>query len=115
MRGTEWGCSAVAAALFLPLSLPLYLASDLDMTLLTAGALQQAGFILQTELPSGTGYTGGDLFMRLDHNGTVRVFLSNDSDQVEISSGSIYEPQVHYTGPVLDVAQLLRFIEGYVL
>lgn len=82
---------------------------------LTPESLQQAGFILQPELPSGTRYTQGDLYMRLNFKGTVRVFLAHQTDQVEISSGSIYEPQVHYTGPVLDLAQLLRFIEGYVL
>lgn len=85
------------------------------LSTLTHEGLQRAGFILQPDLPSGTRYAQGELYMRLGLKGTVRVFLAHHTDQVEISSGSIYEPQVHYTGTVLDLAQLLRFIEGYVL
>lgn len=86
-----------------------------DNLTLTHRGLLHAGFTLESELPSGTRYESGDLYMRLGHSGTVRLYLPHGTDQIEISSGSIYHPIVHYTGPVLDVPQLLRFIEGYVL
>ena len=86
-----------------------------DNLTLTHTGLLQAGFTLESHLPSGTRYEAGELYMRLGLGGTVRLFLPHGSDQVEISSGSIYHPTVHYTGPVLDAEQLLRFIEGYVL
>lgn len=73
--------------------------------------LQAAGFVLQTELPSGTRYEAGQLYMRLAESGTVRLFLPYDCDQMEISSGNIYEPHIHYTGAIGDVHQLLGFID----
>lgn len=71
--------------------------------------------MLQTDLPSGTRYEDGHLYMRLDARGTVRIFLPRGSHHVEVSSGNIYDPQVHYTGPADDLNQLLRFIDGFAL
>ena len=53
--------------------------------------------------------------MLLSGRKTVRVYLPNASDVVEISTGDLFSPDVHYQGPVNDVAELVRYVQGALL
>jgi len=77
--------------------------------------LEAAGFVYADYLPQGTRYGAGDLYVLLSGQKTVRVYLPNASDVVEISTGDLFAPDVHYQGTVQDVEELVRYVKGALL
>ncbi|MCC3155527.1 hypothetical protein Q3A66_16045 [Hymenobacter sp. BT770] len=82
---------------------------------MTRQELEAAGFVYADYLPQGTRYGEGDLYVLLSGRKTVRVYLPTASDVVEIATGDIFAPEVHYQGPVTDVEELLRYVHGALL
>ncbi|MBC6609108.1 hypothetical protein H8B13_19980 [Hymenobacter sp. BT188] len=79
---------------------------------MTRSELEAAGFILADYLPSGTRYEQGELYVLFTPEKTVRLYLPEASDLVEIATGDLFAPDVHYQGPIQDVEELLRFVQG---
>ena len=42
----------------------------------------------------------------------VRVYLPEASDVVEVATGDLFAPDVHYQSPIRDVEELLRYARG---
>lgn len=78
---------------------------------MTRPELEAAGFIYADYLPPGTRYEQGDLYVLLTPAKTVRLYLPQASDLVEIATGDLFAPDVHYQGPIHDVEELLRFVQ----
>lgn len=75
--------------------------------------MEQAGFLPAVGLPSGTCYEHGQLYVCLTPQGTLRLYLPDgEVNQVELASGSLYDPVVHYAGPVADVEELFRLMDS---
>lgn len=73
--------------------------------------MEQAGFLPAVGLPSGTTYEQGQLYVCLTSQGTLRLYVPDGEDNlVELSSGNLYDPVVHYLGTVADHAELLRLM-----
>lgn len=79
---------------------------------MTRQELEAAGFIYADYLPRGTRYGEGELYVLLTGGKTVRVYLPDASDVIEVSTGDLFAPEVHYQGPVQDVEELLRYVQG---
>ncbi|MBC6609208.1 hypothetical protein H8B13_20485 [Hymenobacter sp. BT188] len=79
---------------------------------MTRSELEAAGFIYADYLPQGTRYAQGDLYVLLTPAKTVRLYLPDASDVVEIATGDLFTPDVHYQGPIQDMEELLRFVHG---
>lgn len=74
----------------------------------------RAGFLhFDWPLPSGTSYEVGDLYVLVGRGGFLRAYCPPNRRTMELSTGSLYEPIVHYHGPVPDTATLLRLVEQY--
>lgn len=50
--------------------------------------------------------------MLLTRHQTVRVYLPSASDLVEVSTGDLFDPLVHYAGLVRDAEELMQFVRG---
>lgn len=74
--------------------------------------LEALGFVYADYLPRGTRYGAGELLVLLTARQTVRVYLPSASDLVEVSTGDLFAPLVHYAGPVRDVEELMQFVRG---
>jgi hypothetical protein len=73
--------------------------------------MEQVGFLPAVGLPSGTTYEQGQLYVCLTPQGTLRLYVPDGHDNlVELSSGNLYDPIVHYAGPVTDHAELFRLM-----
>lgn len=71
--------------------------------------LEQAGFLPAVGLPSGTTYEQGQLYVCLTPQGVLRLYLpTGEADLIELSSGNLYDPVIHYAGPITDTEQLVR-------
>ncbi|WP_460622009.1 hypothetical protein [Hymenobacter tenuis] len=79
---------------------------------MTRPELEALGFVYADYLPMGTRYQAGELYVLLTQEKTVRVYLPDASNLVEVATGDLFAPQVHYQGPVQDVDELLRFVRG---
>lgn len=79
---------------------------------MTRQQLEAAGFVYADYLPRGTRYGEGDLYVLLTGSKTVRVYLPDASDVVEVATGDLFAPDVHYQGPIQDVEELLRYVQG---
>lgn len=79
---------------------------------MTRQQLEAAGLVYADYLPNGTRYGEGAVYVLLSGQKTVRVYLPDASDVVEISTGDLFAPEVHYQGTVNDVEELLRFVQG---
>ena len=42
----------------------------------------------------------------------MRVYLPSASDLVEVSTGDLFDPLVHYAGLVRDAEELMQFVRG---
>jgi len=74
--------------------------------------LEQAGFLPAVGLPSGTTYEQGKLYVCLTPKGTLRLYMPDgEADVVELSSGNLYDPIIHYAGPVSDTEELFRLMD----
>jgi hypothetical protein len=62
--------------------------------------LTHAGFFPADWIPSGTRYQHGELLVRMSAQGSLRLFIPDGGAEVELSSGSLFEPVVHYLGPL---------------
>ncbi|OON69440.1 hypothetical protein [Hymenobacter sp. CRA2] len=81
---------------------------------MTHDELEQAGFLYADYVPAGTCYTGGDLYVRLTPAGSLRVFVPFDAQQdVELSSGDLYSPDVLYRGPIKDIGELVLLTQRW--
>ena len=49
----------------------------------------------------------GEWLVRMSVQGSLRLFIPEGRGDVELSSGSLFEPVVHYVGPLEHVAALL--------
>jgi hypothetical protein len=74
--------------------------------------LAQAGFFRSEWVPSDTRYLHGELYVRMTERGSLRLFFPAGSSAVELSSGSLYEPIIHYLGSLQGVAAALALLEG---
>jgi len=75
--------------------------------------MEAAGFLPAVGLPSGTAYEHGQLYVCLTPQGTLRLYLPDgETDQVELASGSLYDPVIHYAGPVADTEELFRLLDS---
>lgn len=73
--------------------------------------LEQAGFLPAVGLPSGTTYEQGQLYVCLTPQGTLRLYMpEGEANVVEISSGNLYDPTIHYAGLVTDAEELFRLM-----
>ncbi|AYA36789.1 hypothetical protein D3Y59_06795 [Hymenobacter oligotrophus] len=79
---------------------------------MTAEELAQAGFYPADWVPSGTTYTQGQLYVRMSATGSVRVFVPLDSADIEVSSGDLYNPDIHHRGPVPTLTELHRILKA---
>lgn len=79
---------------------------------MTRKELEAAGFVYADYLPKGTIYGEGDLYVLLTGSKSVRVYLPDASDIVEVATGDLFAPEVYYQGPVKDVEELLRYVQG---
>ncbi|WP_400191770.1 hypothetical protein [Hymenobacter sp. B81] len=79
---------------------------------MTQEELHQAGFVRADWIPSGTRYQHGELYVRLTEQGSLRLFIpAGQPHAVELASGSLYEPVVHFLGPLEEVAAQLGRLE----
>ncbi|GAB2953673.1 hypothetical protein GCM10027048_18610 [Hymenobacter coalescens] len=69
--------------------------------------LALAGFFPADWIPSGTRYRHGELLVRMSERGSLRLYIPNSGVEVELSSGSLFEPVVHYVGALEGVAAML--------
>ncbi|MCC3158263.1 hypothetical protein LJ737_13525 [Hymenobacter sp. 15J16-1T3B] len=69
--------------------------------------LALAGFFPADWIPSGTRYLHGELLVRMSARGSLRLFIPAGGGEVEVSSGSLFDPVVHYVGALEGVAALL--------
>lgn len=74
---------------------------------MTQEDLARAGFFPADWIPSGTRYQHGELLVRMSTQGSLRLFIPASAGEVELSSGSLFEPVVHYLGPLEGVAVTL--------
>lgn len=74
---------------------------------MTRTDLARAGFFPADWIPSGTRYLHGELLVRMSTQGSLRLFIPEGGSEVELSSGSLFEPVVHYVGSLEGVAALL--------
>lgn len=73
--------------------------------------MEQVGFLPAVGLPSGTSYEQGQLYVCLTPQGTLRLYVPDGDDNlVELSSGNLYDPVVHYAGPVTNHEELFRLM-----
>lgn len=79
---------------------------------MTRQQLEAAGFIYADYLPHGTRYGEGDVYVLLSPRKTVRVYVPDASDIIEVSTGDLFAPDVHYQGPIRDLEELLRYVQG---
>ncbi|MCB2410693.1 hypothetical protein [Hymenobacter lucidus] len=79
---------------------------------MTRNELEAAGFVYADYLPQGTHYGQGDLYVLLTGSKTVRVYLPYASDLVEVATGDLFSPDVYYQGPIKDLEELLRYVQG---
>ncbi|WP_022824353.1 hypothetical protein [Hymenobacter norwichensis] len=78
---------------------------------ISACEIEQAGFLPAVGLPSGTTYEQGQLYVCLTPQGTLRLHVTDGDDNlVELSSGNLYDPVVHYAGSITDSAELFRLM-----
>ncbi|KUG09729.1 hypothetical protein [Solirubrum puertoriconensis] len=70
--------------------------------------LTQAGFIPADWIPSDTRYLEGQLLVRMSERGILRLFIPTRNAEVELSSGTLYEPVVHYVGALDGLAAVLE-------
>lgn len=81
---------------------------------MTHAELEKAGFLYADYVPAGTCYARGELYVRLTPAGSVRVFLPHDSpDEVELSTGDLYSPEVLYRGPIQNVSELVKLAQRW--
>ncbi len=74
---------------------------------MTREDLARAGFFPADWIPSGTRYQHGELLVRMSQQGSLRLFIPEGGREVELSSGSLFEPVVHYAGTLEGVAAVL--------
>ncbi|RTQ46300.1 hypothetical protein EJV47_22510 [Hymenobacter gummosus] len=74
---------------------------------MTREDLARAGFFPADWIPSGTRYQHGELLVRMSLRGSLRLFIPVGSAEIELSSGSLFEPVVHYVGTLEGAAALL--------
>ena len=79
---------------------------------MTRSELEAAGFLYADYLPPGTRYGQGEVYVLLTPDRTVRLYLPEASDIMEIATGDLFTPAVYYQGPIRDVEELLRFVQG---
>lgn len=77
---------------------------------MTQEDLARAGFFPADWIPSGTRYLHGELLVRMSQQGSLRLFIPAAGGDVELSSGSLFEPVVHYLGPPEGVAAALLLL-----
>lgn len=82
---------------------------------MTQQDLEAAVFVYADYLPAGTRYGEGALYVLLSGRKTVRIYLPQASDVVEISTGDLFAPAVHYQDPIKDVAELVRYVQEALL
>ncbi|UYZ60957.1 hypothetical protein [Hymenobacter latericus] len=70
--------------------------------------LNEVGFVPADWIPSDTRYLEGQLLVRMHERGILRLFIPNAGAEVELSSGSLYEPIVHYVGALEGIAAALE-------
>ena len=69
--------------------------------------LARAGFFPADWIPSGTRYQHGELLVRMSMRGSLRLFIPAGGADVELASGSLFDPVVHYVGTLDGVAAML--------
>ncbi|OON68867.1 hypothetical protein [Hymenobacter sp. CRA2] len=69
--------------------------------------LTQAGFFPADWIPSGTRYLHGELLVRMTRRGSLRLFIPEGGNEVELSSGSLFEHVVHYIGTLEGLTAML--------
>ena len=74
---------------------------------MTREDLARAGFFPADWIPSGTRYLHGELLVRMNAQGSLRLFIPAAAGEVELSSGSLFEPMIHYLGPLEGVTAVL--------
>lgn len=74
---------------------------------MTREDLARAGFFSAEWIPSGTRYQHGELLVRMSQQGSLRVFIPAEPGEVELASGSLFEPVIHYLGPLEGVGAML--------
>ncbi|MCC3158948.1 hypothetical protein LJ737_17020 [Hymenobacter sp. 15J16-1T3B] len=76
---------------------------------MTPEELLNAGFLSARAVTATPQYSDGQLYVRLTPTGALRVFVPTDrSQEVELSTGNLLNPEVLYRGSVRDVVALLR-------
>jgi hypothetical protein len=77
--------------------------------MITSDDLLDAGFLRAEWVPSDSRYVPGQLYVLMRLAGSLRVYLPPEDDLVEVFSGDLYRPTLHYTGPRPDsVSELLE-------
>lgn len=79
---------------------------------MTRQELEAAGLVYADYLPQGTRYGQGDLYVLLTGDKTVRIYLPYASDLVEVATGDLFDPDLHYQGPIQNIEELLRYVQG---
>ncbi|WP_310391880.1 hypothetical protein [Hymenobacter sp.] len=77
--------------------------------------LEAAGFVFVDYLPSGTHYDEGNLYVLLQGGKIVRVYWPNTSDAVEVATGDLFAPEIHYNGSVSNIEELLVLVRKALL
>lgn len=75
---------------------------------MSAEEFVSAGFQPADYVPQDAGYAHGTVYVTFTPLGSLRVFVPDQGDTIEIASGDLYDPVVHYYGPLIDQQELLR-------
>lgn len=80
--------------------------------MLPEDVLKKVGFIPADWIPDGTAYDNGRLYVCTHLHQVIRLYVADGSDEVEISTGDLFDPLVHFQGYLHDADHLQRILSS---